>query len=133
MSEYDYRDRRAVVTGAARGVGAALLEVLSELDVGHVTVLDREAPTGKHDDFLQVDLAEEASVRDALGKIDGPVHALFNNAGVAGTLPVRTVMAVNYLAVRRLTERISAQMPQGGAIAITASIAGVFTPIASPR
>ena len=41
------------------------------------------------------------------------MHVLFNNAGVAGTMPVPTVMAVNYLAVRRLTEGLASKMPAG--------------------
>ncbi|HEV3133888.1 MAG TPA: SDR family oxidoreductase [Acidimicrobiia bacterium] len=121
---FSYRDRRVVVTGAARGVGAALLDVLGELDVGHVTVLDLEPPTGSHDVFLAADLADEASVLDAIEHIEGPVHAVFNNAGVADTQPAATVLAVNYLALRTLSERLLVRMPEGGAIVNTASIAG---------
>jgi len=39
------------------------------------------------------------------------VHALFNNAGVADTSPPRTVIAVNYLALRRLSSRCSTGSP----------------------
>jgi NAD(P)-dependent dehydrogenase (short-subunit alcohol dehydrogenase family) len=61
---FSYEDRRVVVTGAARGVGAALLEVLAELQVAHVTVLDLEAPSGPHDVFVAADLSDEGSVRE---------------------------------------------------------------------
>src|SRR4051812_19372145 len=101
---FSYAGRRAVVTGGARGVGAALLEVLAELDVEHGTVLDMNPPTGPHDAFCAVDLSAERAVRGALDAIDGPVHALFNNAGVADTQPPHTVLAVNYLALRTLSE-----------------------------
>jgi NAD(P)-dependent dehydrogenase (short-subunit alcohol dehydrogenase family) len=121
---FKYRNRRVVVTGAARGVGAALLEVLAELDVAHVTVLDVESPSGPHASFLATDLSDYDSVRKALEHVEGPVHALFNNAGVADTQPPITVLSVNYLAVRTLAEELLGRMPEGGAIVNTASLAG---------
>jgi NAD(P)-dependent dehydrogenase (short-subunit alcohol dehydrogenase family) len=113
-----------VVTGGASGVGAALLEVLAELDVAHVTVVDVREPDGPHDAFRSVDLADEAAVGTLATSIDGPVHALFNNAGVADTSPPRTVIGVNYLALRRLSESLLDRIPDGGAIVNTASTAG---------
>ena len=47
---FSYESKRVVVTGGATGVGAALLELLAELDAEHVTVLDVKAPTGPHHD-----------------------------------------------------------------------------------
>ena len=121
---YSYEGRRVVVTGAATGVGAALLDVLGDLGAAHVTVLDVKAPSGPHDSFLETDLSDEAAVRDAMRAIDAPVHALFNNAGVADTQPPRTVLAVNYLALRTLSEGLLDRIPDGGAIVNTASTAG---------
>ena len=121
---FSYQDRRVVVTGGSRGVGAALLEVLAELDVAHVTVLDVNPPSGPHGGFVATDLSDEQSVRTAITGIDGPVHALFNNAGVADTQPPSTVLAVNYLALRTLSEGLLERMPEGGAIVNTASTAG---------
>jgi NAD(P)-dependent dehydrogenase (short-subunit alcohol dehydrogenase family) len=105
-------------------VGAALLDVLAELDVAHVTVLDLARPEGPLDSYVVADLSDEGSVHAALAQIDGPVHALFNNAGVADTQPAPVVMAVNYLAVRTLSEGLSDRMADGGAIVNTASLAG---------
>lgn len=119
-----YTDKRVVVTGAATGVGAALLDVLAELDVADVTVLDVKAPTGPHTTFLATDLGDEAAVRAAVEAISGPVHALFNNAGVADTQPPPTVFAVNFLALRTLSEGLLGRIPEGGAIVNTASTAG---------
>jgi NAD(P)-dependent dehydrogenase (short-subunit alcohol dehydrogenase family) len=121
---FSYQGRRVVVTGAARGVGAALLEVLRELDVAYVTALDVTAPSGSHDAFLATDLSAEGVVRDAIARIEGPVHALFNNAGVADTRPPHTVLSVNYLALRTLSDGLLDRMPDGGAIVNTASLAG---------
>ena len=38
---------------------------------------------------------------------------LFNNAGVADTLPPRTVISVNYLALRALSEGLLDRDPRG--------------------
>ena len=124
MHPFSYRDRRVVVTGAARGVGAALLDVLAELDVAHVTALDLNPPSGPHDVFIATNLSDEQAVRQAIVAIDRPVHALFNNAGVADTQPPDTVLAVNYLALRTLSEGLLDRMPEGSAIVNTASTAG---------
>src|SRR5437588_5908507 len=124
---YSYEGRNVVVTGGATGVGAALIELLAELDAAHVTVLDVKAPSGPHHRFVETDLSDERAVRDAIAQLAssaGPVHALFNNAGVADTQPPRTVLAVNYLALRTLSEGLLDRIPDGGPIANTASTAG---------
>ncbi len=124
---FSYQGRRVVVTGGARGVGAALLDVLAELDAAHVTVIDLAAPAGPHDAFVAADLSDEAAVRAAAKAIvdsGEPVHALCNNAGIADTQPPHTVLAVNYLALRTLSETLLDCMPEGSAIVNTASTAG---------
>jgi NAD(P)-dependent dehydrogenase (short-subunit alcohol dehydrogenase family) len=124
MSACGYEGKRIVVTGGARGIGAALLTRLAELGCTMVTVLDTEAPSGPCDWFVRTDLSDPASIDAALDQIGDQIHVLFNNAGVADTSDRQTVFAVNYLAVRRLTDRISAQMQPGSAIVNTASTAG---------
>src|SRR5690349_7121879 len=108
---YSYEGRRAVVTGAATGVGAALIDVLADLGAAHVTVLDVKAPSGPHDTYVETDLSDERAVRDAIGAVEGPVHVLFNNAGVADTQSPRTVLSVNYLALRTLSEALLDRIP----------------------
>lgn len=125
---YHYEGKRVVVTGGATGVGAGLLDLLAELGAAHVIVLDLKEPNGPHDRFLETDLGKPAAVDAAIAAIDGPVHALFNNAGVADTLPPETVVAVNYLALRRLSEGLLGRIVAGGAIVNTASIAGMQWP-----
>jgi NAD(P)-dependent dehydrogenase (short-subunit alcohol dehydrogenase family) len=121
---FSYEGKRVVVTGAATGVGAALIDVLADLGAANVTVLDVKPPTGPHDRYLEVNLADESAVDAVIDELMGPVHALFNNAGVADTSPPRTVIGVNYLALRRLSESLLDRIPDGGAIVNTASTAG---------
>ncbi|OAA27921.1 dehydrogenase of unknown specificity, short-chain alcohol dehydrogenase like [Frankia sp. EI5c] len=125
---FSYQGKRVVVTGGASGIGAALLDVLAELDVADVTVVDRQPPDGKVDRFIRADLSSPAGVDAALAEIEGPVQVLFNNAGVAGTQPAPVVFSVNYLAVRRLTQGLAGRMPTGGAVVITSSMAGIGWP-----
>lgn len=121
---YGYTGKRVIVTGGASGVGAALLDVLAALDAAHVTVIDVHEPAGPHHEFLAMDLADEAAVDELVRSVDGPIHVLFNNAGVADTSPPHTVIGVNFLALRRLSEGLLDRIPEGGAIVNTASIGG---------
>jgi len=121
---FSYEGRHAVVTGGSRGVGAALLDALAALDAARVTVIDVNPPRGPHDAFLATDLSNEDAVRTAIATVDGEVHALFNNAGVADTTPPTVVFGVNYLALRSLSEGLLDRMPEGSAIVNTASLAG---------
>jgi NAD(P)-dependent dehydrogenase (short-subunit alcohol dehydrogenase family) len=125
---FSYAGKRVVLTGGATGVGAALLDLLAEIGAPEVTVIDIKTPSGPHARFLEANLADETAVDDAIAAIDGPVDVLFNNAGVAATQPPRVVLAVNYLALRRLSEGLLDRIPNGSAIVNTASIAGVNWP-----
>lgn len=127
---FGYEGKRVVVTGGFSGVGAALVELLAEQGAEHITVLDVKEPSGPAQKFIRTDLADRTSVDAAVAAIEGPVHALFNNAGVAGTLPAPTVFAINYLGLRRLTEGLvdKGVLGEGAAIVNTASIAGVSWP-----
>lgn len=121
---FNYAGKQVVVTGAATGVGAALLDVLADLGAPEVTVLDVKPPSGPHARFFETNLADKNAVDAAIGAIEGPVHALFNNAGVNATAGRDVTICVNYLALRRLSEGLLDQMPPGAAIVNTASSAG---------
>ena len=128
MTDLDYTGKRILVTGGATGVGAALLDLLAELGASDVTVLDLKQPTGPHATFIQTDLSDKAGVDAAIAGTAGPIDALFNNAGVADTLPPEVVFKVNALALRHLSESLLPQIREGGTIVNTASIAGAQWP-----
>jgi len=85
---YDFSNRTAIVTGAARGIGAAISDALRHAGAS-VAVWDL-APVAP--DQIQVDIADPASIdaafRETLTRHPS-IDILVNNAGYAGkTLPV---------------------------------------------
>ena len=121
---FSYQGRRVVVTGAARGVGAALLELLAELDVAHVTAIDLNPPSGR---------TTHSSPRISPMKMPCAMPSRGSTAPstCCSTTPasptrhrLHTVLSVNYLALRTLSEGLLDRMPEGGAIVNTASTAG---------
>jgi NAD(P)-dependent dehydrogenase (short-subunit alcohol dehydrogenase family) len=121
---FSYEGKRVVITGAYSGVGAATVELLSSLGASEIIALDVKEPQGPISRYIETNMGDPAAIDAAAVAIDGPVDALFSNAGIAATNPALEVMKVNYLGVRHLSEALLPKIPEGGAIAITASIAG---------
>lgn len=112
-----------VVTGTSSGIGAATANLLSEQG-WRVIGLDRRAGDTPLDTFLACDLTEPDAIDRAVAAIDGPIHGLVNVAGVPGSLDGETVMRVNLLGLRHLTETLMPAMAPGGAVIHIASGAG---------
>ena len=119
----DYTGKRVVLTGGATGIGAALAELLRALNVGHLTILDVK-PATNADLYIPVDLSDPRSIDGALHGIEGPIDTVFSNAGVSAVAGVRTCMAVNVAASRRITDSLIDRITPGGTIVYTASMAG---------
>jgi NAD(P)-dependent dehydrogenase (short-subunit alcohol dehydrogenase family) len=112
--------RRVVVTGAASGIGAALLAQLHARG-DWVIGLDRH-PVADADQSLLCDLADPSSIAAAIAAIAAPVDALANVAGVPGTAAPSTILAVNFLGLRTLTLGLLPKITAGGAIVHVASV-----------
>lgn len=126
QSLLNYEGKRVVVTGAYSGIGAALVELLRQSGAGQIVVLDIKEPEAAVDEFIETDMGNPLSIDAALAAVAAgdAVDVLFNNAGVAATLPADTVMRVNILGLKRLTNGLMPKMQAGGAIVNTASVAG---------
>lgn len=139
-----YQSAVAVVTGGASGIGLAMARRLSQLGA-KVVVADINGDAGEYaakeigGDFVQVDVADLASVKELVATVvglHGRVDYMFNNAGilVAGKVkdtPVESWDRVFDINVRGVVHGIDAVYPlfieQGfGHIVNTASIAGLI-------
>jgi NAD(P)-dependent dehydrogenase (short-subunit alcohol dehydrogenase family) len=120
---FSYEGKRAVVVGGASGIGAATVDVLSELGAAEVVVLDvQPAPMPGVTD-IRVDLTERESIDAAIERCGGPIDALVSCAGVAdGPLLPR----INFIGQRHFIERVveAGWMPRGSAIAMVSSAGG---------
>lgn len=131
--------KHAVVTGGARGIGAAIVSAL----VTHgarVSVVSRQPGDGTVDYFAaQADVSDEDAVRhafEACRRHHGPVEILVNNSGISDSAPLtRTskvlfdrIIATN-LTGTFLCSREAAQdmvIAKWGRIVNVASIAGLY-------
>ena len=112
-----------VVTGTNSGVGAATAALLAERGA-RVIGLDAKGDGAGLDGFHNFDLTDPASIDAALGAIDEPLHGLANVAGVPGSFDGETVMRVNVLGLRHVTETLLPRLEPGSAVVQVASDAG---------
>ncbi|MDT0266434.1 3-oxoacyl-ACP reductase [Streptomyces sp. DSM 44915] len=139
--------RSALVTGAARGIGAAIAETLAR-DGARVLCLDTPAqaePLAALADRLggeavPLDITAEdagARLRERLAApadgAGGGLDVLVHNAGITRDRTLarmdaegwRSVLGVNLIAVERLTDALLPALAPGGRIVVTSSIGGI--------
>lgn len=160
MAAMRFQDRSIIVTGAGSGIGRAAA-LLFAREGGRVLVADRtegaEATAeairaaGGVAEPLQIDAGNEADVQRAVAiacESFGGLDVMFANAGISGgmanifdTTPelMAEVLRVNLigplLAVKHAAPRIAeraAETGRGGAIVLTASVAGIRSGAGSP-
>lgn len=134
------KDKVAVVTGGARGLGQAMCELFAD-EGAKVVALDMGDMTYEKEnvDYLKLNVAdpEEAkTVYDEIIKKYGKVDILVNNAGITRDALTRkmtdeqwdSVMAVNLKGVFNLTRYIGPQMAEigKGSIINISSVVGTY-------
>lgn len=119
-----YERKRVVVTGAASGMGAATATLLTELGA-EVIGLDIKTGDAPMAAFHLADLSDPVSIDAAVDAIGGPVDSLFNCAGLPTNAPGQTIMRVNFVGHRHLTEALLPQMTKGSSVAFISSAAGM--------
>jgi NAD(P)-dependent dehydrogenase (short-subunit alcohol dehydrogenase family) len=116
------KSRTILVTGAAAGIGAMLVRTLA--DSGHTVIgLDRIACDMAGAAGLVCDLADAGAIDAAIATLPGTVDAIASVAGIPGTHAPARVLAVNFLAPRRLISGVLPRMRPGGAVVTVASVA----------
>ncbi len=102
-----------LVTGAASGIGAALLPML-----GDTLSLDRDAIPGG----IGCDLAEPEAIDTAAAAVTLSLTGIAHIAGLPGTWDASTIIAVNTLAPIRLTEALLPNLTNGASIVAVSSV-----------
>lgn len=134
----DLTGRRALVTGGAKGIGAAIARRLAEAGA-IVTVGDIDDAADEHPDveFVRCDITRaddvDAAVRAAAGD-DDRLDIVVNNAGIFPTTGpmldadddfVSRMLDVNVRSTFSVARQAAKHMPEGGSIVNLASIAAL--------
>jgi NAD(P)-dependent dehydrogenase (short-subunit alcohol dehydrogenase family) len=121
-----YEGKRAVVTGAASGMGAATASLLIDLGA-KVVAIDVKPTELAVEAFVEVDLRDKSAIEQAAASIGAPVDAVFSVAGLPGPpFSDLDTMKVNFIGARLLIESLVPAMSPGSAIACVASNAGLY-------
>lgn len=121
---FRYDGKRAVVVGGATGMGAAVAELVQDAGA-EVVVMDFAEITLPGVKAIHLNLAERESVEAAVDDCGGPVHVLFNCAGVADGTP--GIERINFIGHRHLINRMldSGALGKGATIGFISSAAGL--------
>ena len=112
---WSYAGKRVVIAGCHSGMGEATARELVRLGAEVHGVDIKPSPVALAA-FHEVDLRDTAGIDAALQRIGGPIDASFYCAGLPHTFSSVDVMTVNFVHMRHWTERVTALMPDGGAI-----------------
>jgi len=142
--------KRAIVTGGASGIGYATVQALAEVGVLPI-LLDVDVTAGERAaraldvPFLPIDVSDASSWMEVIARIDrdyGRLDIAFLNAGVRGgprlieelaPEQLARVLGVNLAGVTYgVRYCLGLLARQGGAIVVTASIAGLRPSLADP-
>ena len=114
---------RFVITGGASGLGQALVTRLS----GHsVWILDINAPEelAQGHQYIETNLSQRDSIDQAIEQLPEEIDGIANVAGIARADNPSTVLAVNFLGLRHITEQLTPRLVSSGRVINVSSIAG---------
>jgi len=135
--QFDFTGRRALITGAASGIGAAMARWLSDHGIAHLVLVDRDAGALES-------LALVCSCERVTGDVVDPAlweriadlapldHAVIN-AGISAGAPItdcdfaewRRVMMVNLDGAFLSLQAAMRAIPRAGSVVVTASVSGL--------
>ncbi len=119
------KDKTIIVTGVSSGIGQETLRQVKAVGAKVIGV-DRNTPSEDMDQFHQIDLTDEVALDRLIDTLKGvKADGLANIAGVPPTAPPEVVVAVNLVALKRLTLGLIDSMSDGASIVNLASLAGI--------
>ena len=121
------RGKRIVVTGSASGIGWETAKLLSQQGA-EVLGVDITKNFDHVEEFYRADLSDPRAIDALIDVMPGGIDGLVNNAGLPPTRPAEQLLAINLLAVKRLTLGLVPKMNAGGSIVNVASLAGFGWP-----
>ena len=141
--------KRVLVTGANKGIGLAVVErLLTERPEVHVLLGSRDAKRGEaarlalvgkngswasRVEVVELDVASEASVAAAAGRVAPPLHGLVNNAGVYETGSAAETLRVNVLGVKAVCDAFCPLLAADGRVVnVSSGAASMFLQQCSP-
>jgi len=116
----EYTGQRVLVTGAASGMGAAVVELLTAAGA-EVHAADRTEVRAPVAAWHPCDLSTEEGVAALVEAVPTPT-SVFACAGLPQTNPGADVIAVNFLANRALVAGLAPDLAPGAAIAVVSSV-----------
>ncbi len=131
-----FAGRTAIVTGGASGIGRAVATQLvrAGAKVLSIDVADQDDGPSPWLRPVSLDLADGAAIDRFFAELDEPRIDFVCNA--AGVSPLREtldrVVAIDFLAVRRICRHALERMEEPGAIVNVASVAGVYESLDAP-
>ncbi len=139
---FDLKNKVAIVTGAAGGLGEAMASALSRQGA-KIAIFDIKEKEGKavvrklktKSKFYKVNLLEEENIIKAIESVKkqfGKIDILINNAGIFYSTPIDStkkedwekIMAVNVTGYFLMAKHTVPQMNKGGKIINISSVAG---------
>lgn len=119
----DFLGKRIVVTGVSSGIGERTAQLLHAAGA-EVIGIDLRRPSAPVSQFVEMNLADKASIDAAAPQISGRIDGLVNNAGVSSAGGRLKAMGINVYGLRYLTEALVDRMRDGGSVVNVASVAG---------
>jgi NAD(P)-dependent dehydrogenase (short-subunit alcohol dehydrogenase family) len=122
---WDYDGKRAIVTGAASGMGrataTALVEAGADVHAWDVKPVEIDGLASAH----LADLTDSDSIAAAFDTVDGPIDALFGCAGLPHTYAPMQIVEVSWLGTREVIDLALERMGTGAAVVTVSSIASM--------
>lgn len=121
------KDKRIVVTGSSSGIGWETARILTGQGA-EVLGVDINKNFDHVEEFYRADLSDPRAIDALIDVLPDGIDGLVNNAGLPPTRPAEQLIAINLLAVKRLTNGLVPKMNDGASIVNVASLAGFGWP-----